>query len=185
METIGFDGHTITVSLSAMARSTPGAGDAVASIQNAAIDGNAAAASRPQDHRKHDVLTRTRAVRGFGNSQAVGVIRAAHLAMQRVAQIAVKRLANHPCGVGVLHCVGDARNCAGDGNADRRAAMKLALDQFDAFLDRAHGAIVIMPRRGHAMAVKFAAVGLEGDEFDFGAAEIDADTKFALWRIPR
>jgi len=60
---------------------TPFPGHAVASIQHAAIHGNATAATCPQNHCKHNVLARARAVRGFRNSQAVGVIRAAHLAM--------------------------------------------------------------------------------------------------------
>jgi hypothetical protein len=56
--------------------------------------------------------------------------------------------------------------------------MQFVLDEFDTFLDRAHGAVIIMPWSWHAVAVKFAAIGLKGDEFDFCAAKIDADAKF-------
>jgi len=62
-------------------------------------------------------------------------------------------------------------NSAGNAHADRRVAMQFVLDEFDTFLDRAHGAVIIMPWSWHAVAVKFAAIGLKGDEFDFCARQ--------------
>ena len=61
--------------------------------------------------------------------------------------------------------------------------MQFVLDEFDAFLDRAHGPIIIVPRRGHAVAVDFMAIRLQGDELYFRSAQIDADTQLAIGRV--
>jgi hypothetical protein len=69
---------------------------------------------------------------------------------------------------------------SGNTHADRRLALKFALDEFDAILDGANGGVVIVTRRGHAVTVKFAAIAFEGDKFNFCAAEIDANSDFIL-----
>src|SRR6202158_4279263 len=48
-----------------------------------AIDGDSSAAARSEDHRENDMLARASSVGRFGNSKAVRVICATHLASQR------------------------------------------------------------------------------------------------------
>src|SRR5205823_4723406 len=61
-------------------------------------------------------------------------------------------------------------------------AAECFLHSFDAVGDSAHGPIIIESRRGDAMPVQFGAVALEGDKFDFCAAEIDANAKGMVFR---
>src|SRR5208282_5811316 len=155
----------------------PFPGNAVAPVMHAAIYGNAPAATGSQYHRKHNAFARPRAIGSLRYGQAVGVVRTAHLAAQRGAQVAIKRLAVHPHRVCVFHRVRDPGYRAGNAYADGRAAMQFALDVLYAFLDGTHGAVVIESRRWHAVPVKFAAVALQGDELDFCASQIDADAQ--------
>jgi hypothetical protein len=55
--------------------------------------------------------------------------------------------------------------------------VQFTFNQFHAALDGANRAVVIVPRGGHTMPMKFAAVAFQRNKFNFGAAEIDTDSR--------
>ena len=148
---------------------------------HAAIHGNSAAATCPQDHRKDNVLARARAVGRFGNRQAVSVIGAAHFAPQRAAQVLVEGLSVQPRGVGIFHQAGLSGNSPGNAQADGGAPSEFFLDFLCSLRYGPYRAVIVVPRRSDAVAMQFPAVSLERDEFDLGAAKIHADAKVFLF----
>ncbi len=160
---------------------SPFAGHAVRTAVNAAIDGDAPAASPSQDHGKNNVLAGTRAVSGLRKRQAIRVIRAAHFAPQRVAQVLVKRLSVEPRRIRVFHQTGFRGNGAGDSHADGSAASKFFFDFPYGFHDRAHRGLIVEPRRGDAMPMHLFAMRVERNEFDLGSSEIDSDSNAFLF----
>ena len=47
--------------------------------------------------------------------------------------------------------------------------------------DRFHRAYVVALRRRHALAETFFPRAIDGEGFDLGAAQVDADTDLCLW----
>src|SRR6266852_4003208 len=151
---------------------SPLAANAISPVVHPAIHGDAAAAAGSENHREDQSLARARAIGCFRNRETVSIVRATHFPLQRGAEVAVERAAVQPGGVGVFYGVGQAGNRAGNSNADGGAALQFSFDGLDAFLDAAHGGVVIVAGSGDAVAMDFAAVALEGYKFDFGAAEV-------------
>src|SRR6266852_3662872 len=156
---------------------SPLAANAISPVVHAAIDGDTPAAAGSEDYREDQFHARARAVGCFGDCEAVGIVRATHFPLQCGAEVAVEGAPVQPRGVGVFYGVGQAGNRAGNSNADGGAALQFSFDGLDAFLDAAHGGVVIVAGSGDAVAMDFAAVALEGYKFDFGAAEVDANAQ--------
>ena len=81
----------------------PFAADAARAIDEPAVDDEPAAAARAEDHAEHTARTRTRAVDGLGEREAIGVVGKPHRAAERLGKIHVERAAVEPGRVRVLH----------------------------------------------------------------------------------
>jgi hypothetical protein len=55
--------------------------------------------------------------------------------------------------------------------------VQFAFNQFDAILDGVNCTVIIVPRSGHAVAMKLMAVAFQSDKLNLGAAESDADSE--------
>ena len=98
----------------------PFAGDGVGAGQQLAVDDDAAADAGAEDHAEHHPGADARAVDGFGQGKAVGIVGDAHLARQQLLQVLPERPADQTGRVGVLDQAAHARFRTGDADADTR-----------------------------------------------------------------
>ena len=154
----------------------PFAGEAVGPLQHPAVHRDAAAAAGAQDHAEHHRRARAGAVGRLGERQAVGVVGERDRLPEPRGEVGVQRLAVQAGGVGVLHAaVGPRRAGRADAHAERPAGrVARSRDQPGDRVER--GAVVVGGRR-HARAPAFAAVRVEQQGLDLGAAEVDAERR--------
>ena len=119
-------------------------------------------------------------VGGFGQGEAVGVVFDSDDAVERVAKVAAEGAAVEPGGVGVLDEAGLGTDGAGDADADARLAVELVLGRADE-LDESADRVVVDAGVWHAPAREHGTGGIERDDLEFGAAEIDADPETRHW----
>ena len=153
----------------------PFAGNAVPAIINAAVERDSSATAGPENDSENNMLARARAVGRFGNGQAVGVIRAPHLAPQRAAQVFVERFSIQPGRIRVFYQAGLCGDCAGNADSNGRRPAEFFFNPFRGFRNGTHRAFVIEARRGDTMTVQFPSVALERDEFNLCASQIHAN----------
>jgi len=138
---------------------------------------HAAADAGAEDHAEHAVGTRSGTVGRFRQREAVGVVGDSYCPVQRTLEVFLQRLAVEAGRVAVLHAPAGRRNRAGCADADAAAFPQFVFDLVDQCGHRGHGCKVIVLRGRHAAAQDFAAPAIERDEFDLGAAEVDAETE--------
>jgi hypothetical protein len=170
----------------------PFTGDGIGAGQYLAVDDDAAAHTRAENHAEHHRCTRTRAIGRFGQREAVGIVGDAHFALQQCFQIAFERLADQTGRVGILDQAAAARFGAGDANADtrHRTASAVRVDTVPSAAALGHNSLfcrsdqvghhlqrrfVIALRRRHALAQQHFATIAQRDDFDLAAAEVDAN----------
>src|SRR5436190_3262987 len=148
----------------------PLAGDGIAADDHPAIDHQAAADPRAEDHAEDDVRALAGAVDRLRKREAVGVVVQAHLAAQQPLEVLLERLAGEPGGVGVLDQTRAAREGPWDADTDRAGA-DFRHQRSDGLQRRG----VIPTRRQHSLAEYLAAL-VEAQRLDLRAAEINTDS---------
>ena len=155
----------------------PLAGHAVAALDQPAVDHQTPAAAGAEDDGEDHRAVRARAVHGFGQGHAVGVVGHAHGTLQPPLQIVMQRKAVQPDAVGVAHQARHRRDRAGHADPDAREALaRLRLDRLhergDGFEQGVVGAGIGPTDSGDDLAV-----GSDGRGLDLGAAEVDSETQ--------
>jgi hypothetical protein len=81
----------------------PLAADAAGTVDERAVEDEPAAATRADDHAEHRARAGARAIDGFREGKAVGIVGEADRPAELRLEIALEWPAIEPCGVGVLH----------------------------------------------------------------------------------
>ena len=157
-------------------RMSPFAGDRVGAIEHMAAHHHAAADAGAEDHAEHGVGAGGCAVDGFRQRKAVGIVGEPHLAIQRAFEVFLQRLAVEAGRVAVLHQAGRGRDGTGGADADAAALPQFEFGLVDQRGDRGHRGGIVILRGRYTAAQDFLAGGIERDQLDFGAAEVDAET---------
>src|SRR5690606_566171 len=105
----------------------------------------------------------------------IGVVGERDGALEQLRQIAVERLAVQPCGIRVLEQPGRRGYGAWRAEADRAVRAEFGFGLGDQVANRAKRRIVTALRARPPAAQQHAAMLVEGDDLDFGAAEIDTE----------
>src|SRR5882724_983060 len=153
----------------------PLTGDGVAAGERPSMDDDADADTRAENGGKHDLGPGGGTIGRLGDGKAVGVILQPHGTAKGTREITIQRPTDEPGGVGVLDQPGRRRDGAGNADADRAARANGLLKPGH---ERGYGgdlAVIVAGRRGGPLAVELAPIGGERDDFELGAAEIDAD----------
>src|SRR5436305_15310157 len=108
-------------------RVAPFGSNAVAPVERAAIDHDAAADAGAENRAEHDARAARRAVDRLGEREAVGVVREAYLAPQASFEVALERLAVVGRVVRVADDAGLRRNHARHADTDRASRFGFAL----------------------------------------------------------
>ena len=122
-----------------------------------------------------------RAVGGLRDGEAVGVVGDADGAVERGGKVVDQRMAVEPGGIGVLDQAIGGADAAGNSGPNGPAPAGLPLQLVD---ERGHGGdagAVVAAGRIDAQAGELVAGVVEGERFDLGAAEVDADAHAATW----
>ena len=142
---------------------------------DAAVHDDAAAAAGAEDDPEHDSIAGAGTVGGLAEGEAVGVVLDADLAVQAFADVVVEAVAVQGDGVGALDQAGggadDARDADADCGGDAEAGFAVANQGGDG-AER----VGVAGGRGDAVTEDLRAGRAEGDDFDLGAAEVDADS---------
>ncbi len=154
----------------------PFAGDRVRTDERRTAHDDARARAGPQDHAEHDSRPGGRAVSGLRHRETVRVVGDADLARQAGGQIVTQRTSDQPHGVGVLDEAGGGRDRPRYPNADGPPPSSTILELDREGDDGVECCVVVVARRGHPETRDLAAAG-KSETFDFGPAEIDADSK--------
>jgi hypothetical protein len=149
-------------------------GDTLEAAMHLAIDHQPAAMARADDDAEDDMRALPRTIEGFRDRQAVGVVRQAHRAAERLFQIAAERTTIEEGGVGVADETRLRGRAAGNADADRALPAGIRLDKRDEFPDRLDAGLVALRRRDASPREQIA-FGTEADGFHFRSAPIDAD----------
>ena len=151
-------------------------------------DADAAAAAGAQDDAEHQVIPLGGAISGFGQGEAVGVVFHGDGAAQEAFQVRLEGVADEPGGVGILDPAASIVDGAGDADADGatltvghfiQCASGQRVDGIPNLF--VFGRAVRITRRGHAFPEQAAAIRVQQDGLDLGAAQIDAQ---AVGRCP-
>jgi hypothetical protein len=169
----------------------PLAGDGIAAVEHLSIDDDARAHARAQDHAEHHGVARAGAVDRLGQRKAIRIVAHPDRAAEQRFEIVLERPAVEAHGVRSAQQSRRARQRArrADPHGSRtRDNAQSSLDVRHEAGDRAQRALVIAMRRGNAVTQPFLPFGIECDDFDLGAAEIDPKPKvlrhgsFPGWR---
>ncbi len=152
----------------------PLAGNGVGAIEHLTVDDDAATDAGSQDHAKHDGRTGGGTIGGFGQGQAVGVVGQPHRATEHAFQVFFEWLANEAGRVGIFHAAAGGRDCAGGADADAAALFQLGFGFVDQRCDGGHRGHIVVLRGGYAAAQQFLPGRIQRNQFDFGAAKVDA-----------
>ena len=96
--------------------------DRVGARHHATVHHKPAANARAEDHAEHYGQARRRAVGGFRQREAIGIVREPHRTAEPRGQILRQRTAVQPCRVGVLDEARGGRNHARHADPDSRVA---------------------------------------------------------------
>src|SRR3569832_2795276 len=94
-------------------------------------------------------------------------------------------MADQPRGIGIFDEAGFGADRAGDSDPHRAARTEIGFRAGHEVMDRPHRLVVFPLRRRNAAAKQFAPCIVERDDFDFGAADVDAKPHIyreACWR---
>ncbi len=160
---------------------SPLARDRVRAGDDAAIQHEAAARAGADDDAEDRVSAGRGAIRRFRQREAVGVVGEPYRPAEQAREILAERLAVQPRRVRVFHEAGCGRDRSRDADANRAALARVLLDVVHEAHDRGQGGVVGVPRRGNAQAHALLAAVPNGDAFDLGAAEVDADSHGAYY----
>jgi len=149
--------------------------DAVWADADVPVDGDASAAAGAQDDGEDQFSPCGGAVGGLGDGEAVGVVGAPDGSAECGEQVALKRLAVEPGGVGVLDQASGRDNGSRDAQADGAGGAGALFEIVDDLNDGCDGGGVVVLRGGNAEPGQLQAGGIEGQAFDLGAAEVDSD----------
>ncbi len=150
------------------------AGEAVAAFEDGAVDDDAAAAAGAEDDAEDDFTTGGGAIGGFGEGEAVGIVGDADFAVKEGLEVLIEGVAVQRDGVGIFNEAGGGADAAGDADADGGAGADFGLGGLHEGGDIGEG-FGVAGGGGGAAAQDFLALGVEDEDFSFGAAEVDAD----------
>ena len=155
-------------------RVAPFAGDPMAALDDAAIHDDAAAATGAEDHAEDHPAAAARTVRGFRQSEAIGIVLHPHVSAQQRCEVGIQPVAVQRGRVGILDQSG--RGADHPGNAD-----PYGCDYAQFPFGVAHQAgdrrqlCRIGLRRGDPPAQHQRPVRAEDADLDLGPSEVDAD----------
>ena len=155
----------------------PFTGDAVEAAEHAAVGDDAAADARAENDTEHDAGVSTGAVHGFGKGEAVGIVFDADFTLQLRLQILAQRVADQAGRIGVLDRAVAQGFGARNTEADAAALPEFVFDGFDERGDGADGRLIIALRCRSAATQQFPTGGIERDDLDFCATEVDAQAE--------
>ena len=147
---------------------------AVGAGEDMAVNHDASTNACAKDDAEHDRSTRRGAVRCLGKREAVGVVADLHRALQQGFKILQYGFVVEHHRVGVLEATGCARERAGCADTERAELPYFRFSVMNQRGDNLQCRRVIFLRCGYATAQDFLAAVVEGDDFDFGAAEVYA-----------
>jgi len=153
---------------------TPFAGNRTGTGQDPSIDHDAATDTGTENDAENDLGALSATVGGFGQGEAIGVVSQPDFPAQPLLQVAAQGAADQAGRVGVLDQAAGLR--FGTRNRDPDAALpaQFGFGLLDQAADRLDGGAVVALRRGDATTQAFAAIIGQRDDFDLGAAEVDA-----------
>ena len=154
----------------------PFAGDRVRTDQRRTAHNDTRACTGAKDHAEHHGRPGRRAVGSLRHGKTVCVVGDANLARETRGQIVTERSSDQPHGVGVLDEARGGGNRPGNPHADGPRPSSTILEAGGERDDGVERCVVVVARRGHPETRDLAAAG-KSDSFDFGAAEIDPDSK--------
>ncbi len=158
---------------------SPLAGDAVGSGEQTAVHHDAAAGTGADDHAEHSAGPAAGTVYRLGQGEAVGVVGQSYRASQHFGQVRVQVFPVQPHRVGVAHAAGKGRQGAWDTDAHGAACADLRLHLGDQLTDGAQGPGIIVARGLRPVPRPHRLLGVQRDDFDLGATQIDSDANFA------
>ena len=150
-------------------------GDALIACMHMSSDRKPAAMAGADDDAENRVRILARAVDGFGNRKAIGIIGKPHVAAERCLKIAPERLAVQEHGIGIAHDAGARIGASGNTDADRPLFACRLLGRRDKFLHGTDTGIIAAGRRGDAVTGSRRAIAIERDDFHFRAAPINSN----------
>jgi hypothetical protein len=160
----------------------PFAGDGLRAGDDFPFINDAAAAARAHDDAEDKFLSPPGSVKGLRHGETVRVVLDFDFAAQAPFEIGLKRLAIQAHGIGILEQSRAARNGPRRADAERVRRVMNGRGQFAVktrdTLQNVRVAILLF--RFDAFAKNFRALGVQDDAFDFGAAEVNADTEIAM-----
>jgi hypothetical protein len=118
---------------------------------NAPANSNSTAASGPQNHAKHNMLSRRSAIGRLGDSETVRIIGYAHLAAERCSQISVERTPVQPRGVRVLYQPREPRETSWNSRPHRACPSRLLFQTAHQSSYRHNRRVVVVSRRVNTM----------------------------------
>ena len=137
---------------------------------------DAAARARAQNDGPHGFISRTRAVRRFGQSQTVRVVFHAHGTVQRLRQILVQRMTDQPCRIGVFNQSRRGGNRPGNADADGAFFAQFGFRAVNQFLNAPDDSLVRADGRDTAAQQNLFGILPQRDDFRFCAAQINAES---------
>ncbi len=139
------------------------------------MDDDAGTHTRAENGGEDDLRAGSGTIGRLGHGKAVGVVLQPHLPPESAREITIQWTADEPGRVGVLDQASGRRDRAGNADADRAARAGGPLKLGDERGDGGDLAVIVAGRRGGPLAEELAPIGGERDDFELGAAEIDAD----------
>ena len=159
---------------------SPFAADGIGTGQQPAVHDDATADAGTENNSEYDRRAPPGSIDGFRQGKAIGVVGQSYLAVEQRLQIALQGLTVESPGVGIAQQA-DSRKRAGCTDANTCGRLQLTFDRMHQIDHRAQRGAVIVLRRRDAAANQLSSCRIHGKDFDFRAAEIDAD--FGPWRI--
>ena len=153
---------------------TPLAGHRVGAVDDTAVDDDAAAATRADDHAEHTGRTGTRAVRRFRQRKTICIVRQPHFAPEHALEVDFHRLLIEASGVGIAHQAGGRRQRPWRADADGGWLAEFTFRIADQSGDQRQRGRVILRGRGLSPAQQLPARVVERGDLGFGAAKVDA-----------
>ncbi len=154
----------------------PLAGDGVGAHQRSSIDDDTAADAGTQDHPENDSRLGGRAVDGFGQRKAVGIVGQANRSPEGSGKVLVQGLADEPGRVCVLHQAAVGRNGTRHTDPNAAAVADPSFELLDQGNDRGKGPVIVFLRGLASLSEYDGAAVIKDGSFDFCAAEINAYT---------
>jgi hypothetical protein len=147
-----------------------------------AINGDAAAATRAQNHREHQSSSGGSSIRRLGDSKAIRVIRAAYWPLESFAQIPLKGHSVQPDRIRILHQSSRPNDSPGNSHTNRRR-LAIAANAANPPLqiiyhvdDGLYGRRIIVLRRRYPETRQLPPRFIQRMPFDLRAAKVNSNT---------